>query len=110
MKHVIDEDNDDVERVITPWKTSIFQNKNIVQSKNEQLIHVRDLSADNGAFLAFQLSLDIVLRWDRNDFACQEIISMCRTKFYNDQFELTRINQFEIRYRSEQDAAKWYTV
>jgi hypothetical protein len=67
------------------------------------LIYVRDLSADNRAFLTFQLSLDIVLCLDRNDFARQEMLSMCRAKFHDDQLILWTIDRFE------QDAVRWYT-
>lgn len=102
---VVDEDHADVQRLLSPWKTSIFQQRHI----NEELIYVQNLSADNGRFLTFQLSLDIILRLDRNDFARQEMISMCREKFYQDQLELIKINQFEVTYRSENDAVKWYT-
>jgi hypothetical protein len=107
---VVDQDNNKVQRAIDPWKTSILDNSNFLQSKNEQLIYVRDLSADNGAFLAFQLSLDIVLRLDRNDFSRQEMLSICRAKFYHDRFKLAKIDRFEKMYQSEQDAVKWYTA
>jgi len=108
---VVDESDKEVQRVIAPWKTSILkENNNSLQSTNESLIYIRDLSADNGAFLSFQLSLDIVLRLDRNDFARQEMLSMCRTKFHHDPLTLAKINRFEMTYQFEQDAAKWYTA
>ncbi|UJR32410.1 hypothetical protein I4U23_019872 [Adineta vaga] len=75
----------------------------------ESLIYVRDLSTDNGAFLSFQLSLDIILRSNRNDSARQEMLSLGRTKFYHEPLTLMKIQQFELMYTSEQDAARWYT-
>ncbi|CAF1234288.1 unnamed protein product [Rotaria sp. Silwood1] len=107
---VVDESNEEVQRVTAPWKTSILKENNSFQSENKSLIYVRDLSADNGAFLSFQLSLDIVLRLDRNDFARQEMLSMCRTKFSHDLLTLAKIDRFEMNYQSEQDAVKWYTA
>ncbi|CAF1379550.1 unnamed protein product [Rotaria sordida] len=106
---VVDENNEEVQRVLAPWKTSILK-KNYLQSAAKPLIYVRDLSADNEAFLSFQLALDIILRLDRNDFARQEMLSMCRTKFSHDRFTLAKIDRFEMNYQSEQDAAKWYTA
>ncbi|CAF4263689.1 unnamed protein product [Adineta steineri] len=107
---VVDEDDNQLQQILTPWKTSILQNYNSIPSQNNQLIYVRNLSKDNGAFLAFQLSLDVILRLDRNDFARQEMMAMCRTKFSHDRFVLAKIDEFERRYQSNQDAAKWYTA
>ncbi|CAF0926354.1 unnamed protein product [Rotaria sordida] len=107
---VVDESNEEVQKVTAPWKTSILKENNSLPSVNESLIYVRDLSTDNGAFLSFQLSLDIVLRLDRNDFARQEMLSMCRTKFSHDSFTLAKIDRFEMTYKFEQDAVKWYTA
>ncbi|CAF4370243.1 unnamed protein product [Rotaria sordida] len=90
---VVDESNEEVQKVTAPWKTSILKENNSLPSVNESLIYVRDLSTDNGAFLSFQLSLDIVLRLDRNDFARQEMLSMCRTKFSHDSFTLAKIDR-----------------
>ncbi|CAF3949010.1 unnamed protein product [Rotaria sp. Silwood1] len=106
---VVDITNEAVQRVITPWKTFILKEKTSLQSPTKPLIYVRDLSANNEAFLSFQLALDIILRLDRNDFARQEMLSMCRTKFSHDRFTLAKIDRFEMNYQSEQDAAKWYT-
>lgn len=107
---VVDESYTEVQRMLTPWKTSILKENNSIQSENESLIYVRDLTANNEDFLAFQLSLDIVLRLDRNDFARQEMLTMCRTKLSQDRFTLAKIDRFDMTYRSEQDAAKWYTA
>ncbi|CAF1484139.1 unnamed protein product [Adineta steineri] len=107
---VVDEDDNQLQQILTPWKISILQNYNSIPSQNNQLIYVRNLSEDNGAFLAFQLSLDVILRLDRNDFARQEMMTMCRTKFSHDRFVLAKIDEFERRYQSNQDAAKWYTA
>ncbi|CAF0993115.1 unnamed protein product [Adineta steineri] len=107
---VVDEDDDQLQQILTPWKTSILQNYDSIPSQNNQLIYVRNLSEDNGAFLAFQLSVDVILRLDRNDFARQEMMAMCRTKFPHDRFVLAKIDEFERRYQSNQDAAKWYTA
>ncbi|CAF3240214.1 unnamed protein product [Rotaria sp. Silwood2] len=106
---VVDESNEEVQRVLTPWKTSILKEKNSFQSATKPLIYVRDLSADNEAFLSFQLALDIILRLDRNDFARQEMLSMCRTKFSHDRFTQAKIDRFEMTYKSQQHSAKWYT-
>ncbi|CAF5141441.1 unnamed protein product, partial [Rotaria sp. Silwood1] len=45
-----------------------------------------------------------------NDFARQEMLSMCRTKFSHDLLTLAKIDRFEMNYQSEQDAVKWYTA
>ncbi|CAF4389186.1 unnamed protein product, partial [Adineta steineri] len=37
-------------------------------------------------------------------------MAMCRTKFSRDRFVLAKIDEFERRYQSNQDAAKWYTA
>ncbi|UJR12923.1 hypothetical protein I4U23_017097 [Adineta vaga] len=107
---VVDETNEEVQKVTAPWKTSVLKHNDSSQSTNNSLIYVRDLSADNEVFLSFQLSLDIILRLDRNDFARQEMLSICRTKFSNDLFALAKIHRFEMTYRLEQDATKWYTA
>ncbi|CAF2965015.1 unnamed protein product [Rotaria sp. Silwood2] len=98
---VVDESNEEVQKVTAPWKASILKENNSSQSENRLLIYVRDLSADNEAFLSFQLSLDIVLHLDRNDFARQEMLSMCRIKCSDDPFILAKIDRFEISYQSE---------
>ena len=100
---VVDDTYEEVKRVIAPWQTSLLK-KN--EPPTQSLIYVRDLTADNGAFLSFQLSLDIVLRLDRNDFARQDLLEICRRTYQRDPFISAKINRFEMAYQSERDAAQ----
>jgi len=70
--------------LIEKYKGTSAKDKEIILV---HLLHVRYLSADNGSFLAFQLSLDIILRLDQNDFARQELFSMCRANYHNDRLK-----------------------
>ena len=108
---VVDDTYQDVQRLITPWKTSILKENHFSsQSLGNSLIYIHDLSADNDAFLSFQLTLDIILRLERNRFARDEMLSMCRSRFAHDRLILSAIDRFEMTYQFESDAARWYTA
>ena len=108
---VVDDTYQDVQQVLTPWKSSIFK-ENLFSSRSldNSLIYIRKLSANNDAFLQFQLTLDIILRLERNQFAREEMLFICRRKFVHDQLILSTIDRFELTYQSECDAARWYTA
>jgi hypothetical protein len=71
-------------------------------------IFIRHLSKENKQFIAFQLLLDMILRLEPTEYAKRELLQFSRSKYQNDPIELSKIDDFEGNYRSE-DAAKWYT-
>jgi hypothetical protein len=77
-------------------------------SPHADQIFIRHLSKENKQFIAFQLLVDLILRLEQNNYAKQELIEICRSKYQHDPIELKKINDFGKNYRSE-DAAKWYT-
>ncbi|CAF0849162.1 unnamed protein product [Didymodactylos carnosus] len=52
--------------------------------------------------------MDMILRLDRNNFARDEMLEVCRAKFALNPAELEKIDTFEQTYISK-DAARWYT-
>jgi hypothetical protein len=77
-------------------------------SLDEKQHFFRDLSQDSAAFLRFQLLIDIILRLYRSDFARDEMLEMCRTKFASNPAELAKIDSFERTYIAK-NAITWYT-
>jgi hypothetical protein len=77
-------------------------------SRHADQIFIRHLSKENKQFIAFQLLVDLILRLDQNNYAKEELIEFCRSKYQHDPIELKKIDDFEKNYRSE-DAAKWST-
>jgi hypothetical protein len=91
------------------WKTSISLRSFFSRTSLDERQHFfHDLSQDNGAFLRFQLLIDIILRLDRSDFARDEILEMCRSKFASDPVELAKVDSFERIYNGK-NAITWYT-
>ena len=71
-------------------------------------IFIRHLSKENKQFIAFQLLLDMILRLEPTEYAKREILEFSRSKYQDDPIELSKTDDFEGNYLSE-DAAKWYT-
>ncbi|CAF1238414.1 unnamed protein product [Adineta steineri] len=103
----VDENDQQFCTVINPWKA-----KNSEQSffsERYEPLFTRFLINENSSFLAFQLLTDIMLRLHQTDFARQEMIEMCRSKYENSLTDLEKINEFERSYQHSQ-AIEWYTT
>ncbi|CAF1172911.1 unnamed protein product [Adineta steineri] len=103
----VDEDDQQFCTVINPWKTTISE-QSFFSGRYEPLF-TRFLIDENSSFLAFQLLTDIVLRLHQTDFARQEMIEICRSKYKNSSDDLEKINEFESSYQHS-DAIEWYTT
>jgi hypothetical protein len=111
---LIDDTDDQFVSIMHPWYSSMqdiigqrrFFTPQTIPSKQN---FFRNLTLDNGPFLAFQLLVDMMLRLDRNTFARDELLQVCREHYSNDPIELKKIDEFERRYNAR-DATQWYTT
>jgi hypothetical protein len=111
---LIDETDEQFISIMHPWHSSTkdiinhrcFFTPRITQSKQTSF---RNLTLENGPFLAFQLLVDMMLRLDQNKFARNELLQVCRQFYANDPIELRKIDEFECTY-DPRDAIKWYTI
>ena len=103
----VDEDDQQFCTAINPWKATIGE-QSFFSDRHEPLF-TRYLNIENDSFLAFQLLIDLMLRLNQTDYAREEMIEMCRSKYADSPVDLKMIDKFEQTYR-HQDAAKWYTT
>ncbi|CAF4187211.1 unnamed protein product [Adineta steineri] len=103
----VDEDDQQFCTAINPWKATISE-QSFFSGRHEPLF-TRFLIHENSSFLAFQLLTDIMLRLHQTEFARQEMIEMCQSKYENSSTDLEKINEFERSYQHS-DAIEWYTT
>ncbi|CAF1045751.1 unnamed protein product [Adineta steineri] len=103
----VDEDDQQFCTTINPWKTTISE-QSFFSGRHEPLF-TRFLIDENSSFLAFQLLTDIMLRLHQTEFARQEMIEMCQSKYENSSTDLEKIIEFERSYQHS-DAIEWYTT
>ncbi|CAF1141835.1 unnamed protein product [Adineta steineri] len=103
----VDEDDQQFCTAINPWKTTTSE-QSFFSGRHEPLF-TRFLVDENTSFLAFQLLTDIMLRLHQTDFARQEMIEICRSKYENSSNDLDKISEFERSYQHSQ-AIEWYTT
>lgn len=104
---VVNEDDQQFSAAINPWKATIGEQSFF--SGHYEPLFTRYLNIENGSFLSFQLLIDLILRLDRNEFAREEMIEMCRLKYADRPADLEKIDKFERKYAPE-NAAEWYTA
>ncbi|CAF1357733.1 unnamed protein product [Adineta steineri] len=111
---VIDENDEQFVSIMHPWYSStkdIIRHRSFFTLQNVQINEnfFRNLTLENGSFLAFQLLVDMMLRLDQNEFARNELLQVCRDSYADDPIELKKIDKFEQTY-DPRDAIKWYTT
>ena len=104
---LVDENDDDILRIVNSLALVVGLNSFFTDSVNKR-IFLQDLSEENGAFVRFQLLVDMILRLDHNGFSKQEMIEMCRAEYENNPTALQQIKSLEQTYESK-EAVKWYT-
>jgi len=74
-----------------------FGERSIFSPHSDQTF-IRNLSKENKQLIPFQLLLDFILRLDQTDYAKQEFLEFCRSKYRDDQNKLEEIDDFETNY------------
>ncbi|CAF4203513.1 unnamed protein product [Rotaria magnacalcarata] len=103
---LVDDDDEQFCSVIGPWAKLI--NEECSFKTGMQKSYFRYLDTNSTSFLKFQVLIDALLRLDTNEFAKEELIELCLSKYVNDRKTLNQIDVFAQNYRRE-DAAYWYS-